>query len=41
MLLEKDKPQSKQKDTTSTFNKRFGSVTYSLNLVSWPEDISM
>ena len=41
MLFEKDKWLSKQKDVASTFNKHFGSITDSLNLFSWPEDISM
>ena len=41
MLIEKDKLLSKQKDVASTFNKRFGSITDSLNLFSWPEDTSM
>ena len=32
---------SKQKDVAAIFNKHFGSITGSLNLFSWPEDISM
>ena len=39
MLIEKDKLLSKQKDVASTFNKRFGSITDSLNLFSWPKDV--
>ena len=40
-MLEKDKMLLKQKDIASTFNKHFGSVTDSLNLLSWLEDFSM
>ena len=41
MLHEKDKLLSKQEDVVSTFNKHFGSVTDSLNLCSWTEDLLM
>ena len=41
MLLEKDELLPKQKDVASTFNKHFGSITDSLNLLSRPKDTSI
>ena len=41
MLLEKDKFLPILKDVSLTFNKYLESITDSLNLFSWPEDISM
>ena len=40
-MLEKDKMLLKQKDIVSIFSKHFGSITDSLNLLSWLEDFSM
>ena len=41
MLLEKNKLLLKQKNVASTFIGHFGSITDSLSLFSWPEDISV
>ena len=41
MLLEKDKFLPVLKDVSLIFNKYLESITDSLNLFSWPEDISM
>ena len=41
MLLEKDKFLPILKDVSLIFNKYLESITDSLNLFSWPEDISM
>ena len=41
MSLEKYKMLSKRKDVAAIFNKHFASITDSLNLFSWPEDISL